>query len=472
MLASTLLPTAVSNMANIDGTWIFNLINPLIYSLVPLALYQLYQTQWGKKVALSSVLFFISHAVFFEFRNNSRGMLAEFFYVLLFLVFFKKDMNERSKFVFLGFFGFGLIVSYYSLNYGFLFLILATWFSVRAFSKNKTRKIRSEVVAFFLVSTFVWYIYVSGAVFDRFVLFVEVTSRHMLSEFFLPESRGAQVVQALDVTGNPTFLHQIGRFFFYASVFLILIGFVTLITKRNKEKLDAEFSTLISLNMFVLSLAIIIPHFAFEMQMTKLYNIVLIFLSPLFVLGGITLFKNVLRMFHLKNEKAETYGLILILVVLVPFFLFQTGLIYEVARDPVPTSIALSGYRMDDLTLLSFNLINENDFFGATWLSKYASTSDRTIYSDEAAMPNGLLVALMDIDFSTRTLSNETVIAGNPSYVFLTHYNTKYEIIINRLKYPNVTYDFAEIPILNTSNVYCYKIYANGACNIHYYGAQ
>jgi uncharacterized membrane protein len=467
MLISTVFPTVVSNMANIDGTWIFNIIFPLIFSLVPLALYQFFQTQWGKKVAFFSALFFISNSVFFYFRDNTRQMAAELFFLLIFLVLFKKNINIRSRWILFACFSFALIVSYYSLTYVFIFLIFSTWLFAKAFSKDKNRRISSAVILFFSVLTFLWYVYVSAGPFNRLTLFLNYTIQS-IAEFFVVQSRGSMVLSATGVIAAPTFLHQIGRILFYISALFILIGFVTLIVRRKKESIDSEYSILTILSMFILSLAIILPNFASDFQTDKLYEIALLFLSPLFIIGGMTFFKNALRLFSLKKEKREAYGLILIATVLIPFFLFQTGFVYEVARDPVPSSIALSGYRMDDLTLLSSNLYNENDFFGATWLSQYTSMSDRTIYADIPSMANGLFVALMDINFSTQILSNETAILKSPSYIFLTHYDTKYGIIIEHLN-PNVIYNITELSILNATNAHNDKIYTNGACEIHYY---
>ena len=146
MLVSTVFTTILSNLANFEGTWIFNIFFPLIFSLVPLALYEFFKGKWGSKIAFLSVVFFVSTNVFHSFRSNSRQMIAEFFFVLLFLVFFKKDMNNRHKWLLIGLFSFGLIVSYYTLNYVFLFIILATFLLTTIFYKEKVRKIFENYV--------------------------------------------------------------------------------------------------------------------------------------------------------------------------------------------------------------------------------------------------------------------------------------------------------------------------------------
>jgi uncharacterized membrane protein len=471
MLASTVLPTFVSNMANMDGILIFSVVFPLIFSLVPLALYQLYRTQWGKKVAFLAVLFFISNAVFFEFRNNTRQMIAELFFILIFLVLFKKNLNGVNKWILLTCFGFALIVSYYTLTYVFLFLIISTWLLSKTFGKHRRKKISSSVVAFFPVCTFLWYLYISAGPFARLNLFLYENLQYIGQEFFNYQARGSQVLAATNVISAPTFFHQVGRIVFYVSVLFILIGFFMLIAKRFKERIDSEFSTLIILSMIVLSLSVVLPYFAYDFQMGKLYHVALLFLSPLFIIGGKTFFENILRLSSLRKKKRESWSLILVSIVLVSFFLFQTGFIYEVTEDSDPTSIALSGYRMNDLERLQYNLINEHDLFGAMWLLKYASLKNGTIYSDVYATSNVLISTLIASDANIQILSNETARIESPSYVFLDNYNTKNGVMLYALDYPkNVTLKINELPVFNSTNFQIDKVYANGACELYYHG--
>ena len=471
MLISTVLPTAISNMASINGVQIFNILYPLIFSLVPLAVYQFYKYQWGKKIAFLSVLFFISNEVFFNFRNNSRQMIAEFFFVMLFLVFFKKDLNERSKWLLTVFFGFGMLVSYYTLNYIFLILILATWVCAKIFNSNKRKRIGLITILFLAISTLIWYMYVCWGPFERFVWAISANINSLLNDFLSFGARSGSVLTVVDFSTSPNLIHNFGRIFFYASLLLVLIGFIALIVKRKKLRLESEYRILTFINMFALSLVVIIPRFAYEMQLSKWYHTTTIFLSPLFVLGGIILFKYLLRLLSVREEKRESYGFVLIATILIPFFLFQSGFVYEVTGDSAPSSIALSGYKMDDLRRLGLNLINENDFFGATWIAKYTSAIDRKVYSDVKSLDNVFWITLRDFDMANRILYNETEIVESPSYIFLSDYNTKTGIILTQSAFDlDETYNISQIGILDNENLYKNKIYSNGASHVHYYG--
>jgi len=470
MLSISVLPTVFSNILNIEEAWIYKIIYPLIFSLVPLGLYQLLQRQWGKKVAFLSVLFFMSNTVFFDFRNTVKQMIAELFYLLLFLVLLKKDMNRRSKWIILVCFDFALIVSYYTMNYIFLFLIFSTWLCTKIFGKNKDMKIDSAVVVFFFVLTFSWNMYIVEGSFEPLVLFLKKSFQNFFEEFFYLQSRGAMVLSAMGILSSPSFLHNIGRFLHNVTELFILIGSITLIAKRKKERLDPEYFLLTSVNMVLLLMIIIIPNFAYAFQMDRMYHVTLLFLSPLFILGGRTFFENMVKILPLKKEKRrESYSLILILTVLVAFFLFQTGFVYEITGDTVPSSISLSKYRMDDYTQTMLGLVDENDFFGAMWLSKYVDVEHTQIYSDVKAKFQVLTSTMIDRKDSIVVLSNTRVITSG-SYIYLSQYNTINEVLLYDTRYPiNIQYNINEIPIFNSTVVFNNRIYSNSACEIYYY---
>jgi len=335
--------------------------------------------------------------------------------------------------------------------------------------KNKDKKINSVIVVFFFVLTFLWNIYIAEGPFDRLALFFEHTFKNFFEEFFYPQSRGGWVLAAMGILGSPSFLHDIGRILHNVTELFILIGFIALIAKRKKERLDPEYFLLTSLNVATLLMCIIIPNFANALQMDRMYHVLLLFLSPLFILGGRTFFENIFKILPLKKEKRrESYGLILILTVLVTFFLFQTGFVYEITGDPVPSSISLSKYRMDDYTRLMLGLVDENDFFGAMWLSKYVDVEHTQIYSDVRAKFLVLTSSMIDRKDSIVVLSNTTVITSE-SYIYLSRYNTINEVLLYDTRYPiNIRYNISEIPIFNSTIVFNNKIYSNSACEIYY----
>jgi uncharacterized membrane protein len=78
---------------------------------------------------------------------------------------------------------------------------------------------------------------------------------------------------------------------------------------------------------------------------------------------------------------------------------------------------------------------------------------------------------LIASDANIQLLSNETTRIESPSYVFLDNYNTKNGVMLYALDYPkNVTLKINELPVFNSTNFQIDKVYANGACELYYYG--
>ena len=65
MLSITVLPTVYSNMLGMSLTWVYKIIYPLIFALVPVGLYLLWKPYIGKKFAFFSAFLFMADITFF-----------------------------------------------------------------------------------------------------------------------------------------------------------------------------------------------------------------------------------------------------------------------------------------------------------------------------------------------------------------------------------------------------------------------
>jgi len=450
MLSLTVLPTIYSNILNMEGTWILKIIYPLIFSLVPLGLYQLHQTKTGKKVAFLSAFFFMSNNVFFiEMLGLYKQMVAELFYVLLFLVLFNKKMSPLDRKVCFIIFSFSLVVSHYSTSYIFMFLIFSTWLFM-FFLKNKSMNITLSLIALFFSILFSWYIYVSvSGPFNDLMNMGDHVFRSLV-EFADPESRGQEVLRGLGMEGAMSFWQLMSRMFFYATEFFIIVGFITLITKR-KRIFDWEYVGVLSVNMALLGLSIILPGLAESLRMSRLYHILLILLAPLCILGGETLFRFV------SNSKTKFY--IFLLFILIPFFLFQTGFVYEITGD-YSWSIPLSKYRMSPTAYSDLGFVDEQSVFGAEWLSKNVDIEYTPMCADIKSVMHALNSYGMISRDRMDLLSNTTTVPAN-GIVYLSRVSVIDGIILGR---GNVLWNTTEISsTLNKMN----KICSNGGCEIY-----
>ena len=402
MLSITILPTIYSVILNLDGTWLFKIVYPLIFALVPLGLYRLFTKKVNQWVAFFSVFFFISNITFYtELLQLARQMIGELFYVLLFITIFSDNLKGFSKWVFFVLFSFGLIISHYSLAYIFLASLIVIW-ALSMTLKKHTSKITAAMILLFAVLAFTWFIYISsGSTFNNFINASTYIRNNFLTDFFNPASRSGTVLQAVGASGIPSLWHTIGRYQFYFTEAFVIIGFLGLLLKKRLSFLNDDFNVLILFNLLILSACIIIPNFAGSFNVTRFYHLNLFFLAPLCVLGGIAALKLLTR----KKIRERYLGLFFVLLVLVPYFLFQTGFVYELAKDE-SASLPLSGYRSDSMALTKIGVITNLEVSSLSWLSRYANSS-RSVYADLYSDPIFAYVGTLGrADFSSISTNN------------------------------------------------------------------
>jgi uncharacterized membrane protein len=195
--------------------------------------------------------------------------------------------------------------------------------------------------------------------------------------------------------------------------------------------------------------------------MTRIYQIVSLILAPFFTLGGIMLAKFGSRAFRLPSSKAYA----LILIVLIPFFLFQSQFVYEVAGAP-SWSVPLSRYRMNDPNIAtSVGIVDETEIFGAIWLARNIENVSAPIYADFFCRYTVLTsYGLIGRD-RVLVIFNNTRVASK-SYVYLGKLNVVNEAIpqLPSLRDQRSWFNTNEI---NSTLEEINKIYANGACEIY-----
>ncbi|MEM5867129.1 MAG: DUF2206 domain-containing protein [Candidatus Aenigmatarchaeota archaeon] len=375
MLSVTILPTVYSILLNLDSILVFKLLYSFIFALVPLGLYNLWKNFVSEKFAFISAFFFMSFQPFYgEMLGLNKQMMGELFLVLLLTAILKEKTDRSKKIVCPLLFSFALIVSHYALAEIFLFFISFVLI-VSILTKKPSRNITLTFVLFFFTIMFVWYIYISSSsVFEAFLTFGQRVYNE-LGDFFNLQSREPEILRGLGLEPPPTIWNLISRVFAYMTEALIVVGFIHIILKRTKIYLEKEYFFLIFVSMLFLGALIAIPGLSSTMNMTRFYHILLFFLAPLCVLGAETIVNVVSR----KNT--EIKALFLLLMVLVPYFLFQTSFVYEVTGSE-SWSIPLSKYRMSPLRLNNLGYGQIYSVYGQRWLSSNVIAGQTPIYCD------------------------------------------------------------------------------------------
>jgi uncharacterized membrane protein len=364
MLSVTILPTIYSVTLNLDATWVLKILFPIVFSLVPLALYKLWQETIGAKRAFLASFLFMAMSVFYaEMLGLNRQIIAELFLVLLLLVILSKNIKPLNKMILFTIFSVALITSHYAIAEIFLiflslgFVLLIAW-------KRPSRKITASMIVLFFSLMFGWYIYTSNSsVFNSFTGFGQYVFGQ-LGNFFDPASRGQVVLRGLGLEAAPSIWNSISRIFAYVTQALIVVGFIGMLLKRAKTDFEKDYFVFGFVALVFLVGLVLVPGLANTLNMDRFYHILLFFLAPFCIIGAEVVVGLV------SKRRTKLWVSILLLVVLVPYFLFQTGFVYEVAGVQ-GWSIPLSKYRMDSLILMgTFAYVNSWKVSSALWLNE------------------------------------------------------------------------------------------------------
>ena len=462
MLSITILPTCYAVILNLKSDLVFKILYPLIFSLVPLCLYKIWQKFIDKKYAFISAFLFVSFEPFFtEMLGLNRQIIAELFFVLLILVLMNREMKPFNKITSFIIFSFALITSHYALAIIFLFFIVSSWVSLIIW-KRRNVKITTAMIILFLVIMFAWYIYISGSATFNSVAGVVNRLFRDLNDFLNLGSRGETVLVGLGISESPSIWHTISRVFAYISEALIVFGIVGLVTKRVKVYFEKEYFVFSLSAMALLAMVIAIPGLANSFNMTRFYQILLFFLAPLCIIGVmfVVSFLSRMRLIRIKKELAVT---VLLLIILVPYFLFQTEFVFEVTKSD-SYSLPLSGYRMSALRLYGhFGYTDALSAYGARWLSEKVDAQNLRIYAGVSEVAN--VLKTQGMIYTGTPLSNTTKISNN-GVVYMGTLNTVSGVIIGGSfsGLAQFSWNVSEfLPILNDMNT----IYANGGSIIY-----
>jgi len=451
MLSITILPTIYSTLLNMNATQVVKILYPLIFSFVPLTLYQLWQKNFGKKRAFAATFLLMAQETFYtEMLGLSRQMIGELFFILLLLVILNKKMKPFNKMICFMIFSVVLITSHYAVAEIFLLLIFLTIISV-VLTKRSSRNLTATMVAFFFVTMFAWYIYTTNAaVFDSILSFGDYVYSQ-LGQFFNPASRGQTVLRGLGLESPPSIWNMSSRAFAYLTEFFIVFGFVGLITRRINIRLEREHFAFTAIAGAFLVALVAVPGLANTMNMTRLYHLLLFFLAPLFVLGAEFFVK-------LVSKRGKEFSIsVLLLIVLVPYFLFQTSFVYEVTGSE-SWSLPLSSYRMGYRLYYSFGYNDDWSVFSAKWMHKNVDIQHTQVYADRPSKGNVLMTYGSIYGGYIFSLSNTTSVSINGT-VYLSSLNTVHKIIVGKF----FLFTLDELSFLDDMN----KVYTNGGGEIY-----
>lgn len=146
-------------------------------------------------------------------------------------------------------------------------------------------------------------------------------------------------------------------------------------------------------------------------------------------------------------------------IIVIVFFLFNVGFIYEVTGD-LPSSIPISGISRYDRMRLDIVSPVEKDVLGAKWLSTSTSPVSRFIYADRISISTVLTSYGMVPREQMSRLSNSTQ-PENGTYIYLRRFNVVHHLATSPYMRVDEPWDIRANLFNMTS-----KIYSNGCSEI------
>lgn len=164
------------------------------------------------------------------------------------------------------------------------------------------------------------------------------------------------------------------------------------------------------------------------------------------------------------NKKCSKYINISI-IILILYFLFDSGFIYTIAEDENAISFPLGINNLDKYGNKEkanfYDVLNlEQDVFSAKWVSKNVNYEQQEVYADDISKYHALLYSMIPHQ-NILKMTNTTKLRQK-SYVYLRYSNIAHGIMTNY----DSRYNYTDIyPLINKSS----EIYSNAASKFYYY---
>jgi uncharacterized membrane protein len=428
MLSIVMLAPIISIITNINLIYIFKAIYPILFALVPLGLYVLFERLTNNKIAFFSSFLFISTYVFYMLTEIARQEIAEFFLILLLLILLSRNIKDRTKSYLLILFSISLITSHYGLSYIFLFTFVITvlllsimklvshkYSSLLFYTKNIN--INFTIVTIYALFLLIWYIYCTQSSAFTSIITVLYNICTNISSDLLGDVHSQGI--SLITTSNHSILHDITRYLNIITQILIVIGLLLsiLFYKRNIKhyKFNMIYMVMSCLYLLILIISVILPRLAITLNTTRIYQICLIFLSLFCIMGVfniVTLIKNIFPGYIINyNAVSKIFSIFIVI-----FFIFNMGIVYEIAKDS-PTSVSLNN-------TIDYPIYNTKEISGAIWLSGISNSNP--VYADDNRYQ-----LLMAIGMPFKTIPIYNININKSNYIYLGTYNAinmKYKV--------------------------------------------
>ena len=378
-LSVTILPQIYQVLSGLSGEYVFKLFMALIGSVTPLIVYLVARRYFARKYAFLGALLFIFQLFFIGELGAVRQEIATIFFFLAVLVIFDFEMSRWPRKLLIIIFLFSMLISHYSTAYVAFILILPIllWpFFDKLIRERRLDFTNFNLILISLVLIIIWYVLVAKVQFASgaqvVAQTVQTASTGGAAPSALLSTRSNYVLGILGVvlTSLPNTISVIVNDLIIAT---ILVGLLGMIAKLHyyHEKFKMQFFIGISISLALLVLFVTLPYISIAYDAVRLFFQLVIFLAPVFVIGGIVIAKVI------KKPKWDVYILLILLLFL---FSCSTYLQYSLLGMPYSPEFENNSIVREEL------FIYNSELTSAQWI--YQNKVDNlTVYSDENAVP-------------------------------------------------------------------------------------
>lgn len=422
-MSITILPMIYQVISGMGGEYIFKLYMAIIGSTLPLMVYLVARKYISSKYSFLAALLFIFQLFFVNLLGAVRQEIAIIFFFLTVMVIFDDKLKSWFRKGLIVLFIFATLISHYSTAYVAFILILPILLYPFFRGLIKERKLKFtnfDVIIISMVLIAIWYFLVAKVQFASGVQVlgktVALTAGTGVTSS-LVGTRGAYVLGILGVVlkSLPNLVSVIAHNFIFAT---IMVGLLAIIWKFKYylEKFTMEFILGIFISLALLVLFVALPYISIAYDVARLFFQVLIFLAPIFVIGGIFMAR------FIKKPKWDVY---ILLVLLLFLFTCVTYLQYSALGQPY------SAYYEDNGTVRQGNYIFDSEIASAQWISNN-KVDNLTVYSDGREVARFLTAYGPNVSAENINSSyfgwNKTVDTG---YIYLGYVNIHNQKIID-----------------------------------------
>jgi uncharacterized membrane protein len=359
----------VAKISHIPVVWVYKLLLPAFFALVPVILYYAYSKMIDKKLAFYAAAFFaIMPAFFMEMSQIGKSMFGEVFFALALLIMVSKVKYKIPLMmlcvVIATFAHYSLGVVVVGILFGTCLVLLITYPFRKKWAVLDNRQVSLKgLIAVVLIAGISGYSFYNWADKGEIIHVIqgnssyygEVVSGGTDTSITQTISTAPPIVKAalgMDFAGASP-MGKAFRLVQYLTQLLIIIGLFVLLIRWKRYKFTTEFTIGIGGCFLILLFCIILPSFSAMLNMTRWYHLALFYLAPLLVLGASVFKKDIVP------------------YVLIAYLFFTSGFAYwltgsKVVSSPdLPYSVLLGGQQNGLIAVW-----NQDDLNCVKWLQK------------------------------------------------------------------------------------------------------